>query len=142
MQVTPYSHSDLFWALRGGGGHTFGVVTRAWYKIHESYEVTDHFVSVHSFKDLKISMPHFYLNLFLTRQNLGEVNIHVQFLPCVEKGLDSPARRRLLKFFGNLDHKRWSFVNIMMETRKMTMFGWWNSLTKAQAKATFAPIIR
>ena len=46
VQATPCSHPDLFWALRGGGGGTFGVVTRAWYKTHESYEVSDHFVSV------------------------------------------------------------------------------------------------
>ena len=29
------TNPDLFWALRGGGGGTFGVVTRAVYKAHE-----------------------------------------------------------------------------------------------------------
>ena len=29
------SNADLFWALRGGGGGTFGVVTRAVYKAHD-----------------------------------------------------------------------------------------------------------
>ena len=28
------SHPDLFWALRGGGGGTFGVVTRVHYRVH------------------------------------------------------------------------------------------------------------
>ena len=28
-------HTDLFWAIRGGGGGTFGIVTRAVYKAHE-----------------------------------------------------------------------------------------------------------
>ena len=30
--------SDLFWAIRGGGGGTFGIVTRAVYKAHEPQE--------------------------------------------------------------------------------------------------------
>lgn len=30
-----YQHADLFWALRGGGGGTFGVVTRVTLRIHE-----------------------------------------------------------------------------------------------------------
>ena len=29
---------DLFWAVRGGGGGTFGIVTRAVYKAHEPSE--------------------------------------------------------------------------------------------------------
>ena len=29
------TNSDLFWALRGGGGGTFGVVTRVVHKAHE-----------------------------------------------------------------------------------------------------------
>ncbi|HSC00992.1 MAG TPA: FAD-binding oxidoreductase [Burkholderiaceae bacterium] len=29
------THSDLFWALKGGGGGTFGVVTRLTLKVHE-----------------------------------------------------------------------------------------------------------
>lgn len=28
-------NSDLFWALRGGGGSTFGVVLKATYKVEE-----------------------------------------------------------------------------------------------------------
>ena len=78
---------------------------------------------------------------FLPWQNLGAVNIHVQFLPCVENGLDSPARRRFLEFFSALDQKRWSFVFIFLETSKVTMFGWWNTLTKEEAQAVFAPVM-
>ena len=29
------TNSDLFWAIRGGGGGTFGVTTRIVYKAHE-----------------------------------------------------------------------------------------------------------
>ena len=31
-----YQNSDLFWALRGGGGGTFGVVTSVTYKTYPS----------------------------------------------------------------------------------------------------------
>ena len=33
LQVSPDSHPDLFWAIRGGGGN-FGVVTRFQYRLH------------------------------------------------------------------------------------------------------------
>lgn len=36
LTVSSYSHPDLFWALRGGGGGTFGVVTSATYRTHPS----------------------------------------------------------------------------------------------------------
>ena len=34
--ANPYRNEDLFWALRGGGGGTWGVVTSATYKTHPS----------------------------------------------------------------------------------------------------------
>jgi hypothetical protein len=34
VTANPDSHPDLFWALRGGGGSTFGVITRVTYKAH------------------------------------------------------------------------------------------------------------
>ncbi|EEB97762.1 hypothetical protein MPER_02850, partial [Moniliophthora perniciosa FA553] len=35
LTVNAYSNPDLFWALRGGGGGTFGVVTSVTYRTHE-----------------------------------------------------------------------------------------------------------
>ncbi|KAJ3520405.1 hypothetical protein NM688_g9166 [Phlebia brevispora] len=36
LTVNEYQHSELFWALRGGGGGTFGVVTSVTYRTHPS----------------------------------------------------------------------------------------------------------
>lgn len=40
VQASPCANPDLFWALRGGGGGTFGVVTSAVYKLYPKQTVT------------------------------------------------------------------------------------------------------
>lgn len=35
VDVSACSHPDLFWALRGGGGGTFGIVTEVFYRLHK-----------------------------------------------------------------------------------------------------------
>ena len=40
LTVNSHQHSDLFWALRGGGGGTFGVVTSVTYRTHPSTTLT------------------------------------------------------------------------------------------------------
>lgn len=40
LTVNSHQHSDLFWALRGGGGGTYGVVTSVTYKTYPSIPVT------------------------------------------------------------------------------------------------------
>ena len=39
LTVNDYQYSDLFWALRGGGGGTYGVVTSVTYRTYESLPV-------------------------------------------------------------------------------------------------------
>lgn len=45
VTASPTSHSDLFWALRGGGGGTFGVVTSTIVRVHPKIPVTTSFFS-------------------------------------------------------------------------------------------------
>jgi len=40
LTVNSHQHSDLFWALRGGGGGTYGVVTSVTYRTHPSAPFT------------------------------------------------------------------------------------------------------
>uniref|UniRef100_A0A0W0F8P0 FAD-binding PCMH-type domain-containing protein n=2 Tax=Moniliophthora roreri TaxID=221103 RepID=A0A0W0F8P0_MONRR len=40
LTANAYSNPELFWALRGGGGGTFGVVTSVTYRTHELVPVT------------------------------------------------------------------------------------------------------
>ena len=40
VTATPTTNSDLYWAMLGGGGGTFGVVTSAVVKVHEKVAVT------------------------------------------------------------------------------------------------------
>ena len=39
LTVNDYQYSDLFWALRGGGGGTYGIVTSVTYRTYESLPV-------------------------------------------------------------------------------------------------------
>ena len=40
VTTNPYQHPDLFWALRGGGGGTYGVVTSTTYKTYPTLSIT------------------------------------------------------------------------------------------------------
>ena len=41
VTANSYQHPDLFWALRGGGGGTYGVVTSASYKTYSIFPLTE-----------------------------------------------------------------------------------------------------
>ncbi|KAF5335049.1 hypothetical protein D9758_016321 [Tetrapyrgos nigripes] len=45
LKANSYLNSDLFWAVRGGGGGTYGVVTSVTYRTHEISPLTATFVS-------------------------------------------------------------------------------------------------
>jgi hypothetical protein len=59
-------HPDLFWALKGGGGGTFGVVTKATFKLHQLpenfgvYELKMRAPSNSSYKNLILKFMQFY----------------------------------------------------------------------------------
>lgn len=59
--ANPYKNQDLFWALRGGGGGTWGVVTSVTYKTHPSTPFSSALLSVNS------------TNVNSTQKLLGEI---------------------------------------------------------------------
>jgi hypothetical protein len=48
LTVNSHQHPDLFWALRGGGGGTYGVLTSVTYQTHPSFPLTAVFVGSNS----------------------------------------------------------------------------------------------
>lgn len=49
LTVNAYSHPDLFWALRGGGGGTYGIITTVTYNTHPSTPLTAVILQVDAF---------------------------------------------------------------------------------------------
>lgn len=48
LTANSHSHPDLFWALRGGGGGTYGIVTSVTYRTHPIVPVTGVFLTADS----------------------------------------------------------------------------------------------
>ena len=82
--ANPYQNQDLFWALRGGGGGTWGVVTSVTYKTHPSIPFSAAFLSVNS------------TNANSTQNLLGEI---IRLTPSlVEQGYGGYGRGSTDKF--------------------------------------------
>jgi len=68
LTVNDYYYSDLFWALRGGGGGTYGVITSVTYRTYESLPVASYFVQANvtnttALKELTARMLQLQTNL-------------------------------------------------------------------------------
>jgi hypothetical protein len=48
LTINSYSHPDLFWAPRGGGGGTYGIVTAVISRTHPLVPVTGVFLTANS----------------------------------------------------------------------------------------------
>jgi hypothetical protein len=55
LTVNSHSHPDLYWALRGGGGGTYGIVTSVTYRTHPSVPLTGVFFTANSTNNATIS---------------------------------------------------------------------------------------
>jgi hypothetical protein len=55
LTVNSHSHTDLYWALRGGGGGTYGIVTSVTYRTHPSVPLTGTFFVANSSNNATIN---------------------------------------------------------------------------------------
>ena len=80
LTTNNYDNSDLFWALRGGGGGTYGVVTSVTYRTYESLPVAFYYLEANATDTT--AMKKLVTGLFQFQPNLtddgwggyGEVN--------------------------------------------------------------------
>jgi FAD/FMN-containing dehydrogenase len=70
--VNSYNNADLFWAMRGGGGGTFGVVTSVTYKTHDLVPLSAFFLSANfSNPDIAQEVITEYLKMHPTLADAG-----------------------------------------------------------------------
>jgi hypothetical protein len=55
LTVNSYKNPDLFWAVRGGGGGTYGIVTSVTYRTHPSLPLTAVFFAANSTNNVTFS---------------------------------------------------------------------------------------
>jgi hypothetical protein len=55
LTVNSYKNPDLFWAVRGGGGGTYGIVTSVTYRTHPSLPLTAVFFGANSTNNVTFS---------------------------------------------------------------------------------------
>ncbi|KAF2839977.1 FAD-binding domain-containing protein [Patellaria atrata CBS 101060] len=86
LTVNSKAYSDLFWALRGGGGSTFGVVTSVTVKAHKNVPVT---VGTFQFSAAETGLSTFwsgvraYFDTFIPYSNAGVYTYFWIFPPAI-----------------------------------------------------------
>ncbi|GAQ03950.1 4-dimethylallyltryptophan N-methyltransferase [Aspergillus lentulus] len=73
-------NSDLFWALRGGGGGTFGVVTRATMRVHHNDPVCISEVAVSGHRNNSLLWTRGVAGLFSVLRSFNQQGIPGQFI--------------------------------------------------------------
>ena len=72
VTANSYQHPDLFWALRGGGGGTYGIVTSASYKTYSIFPLTEVSLSANfTSPDIAQKVATDMIKLLLTISDLG-----------------------------------------------------------------------
>ncbi|OTB14166.1 hypothetical protein K445DRAFT_23947 [Daldinia sp. EC12] len=80
VTANDYENQNLFWALRGGGGGTFGVVTQATLRVYPDDPVTVSTVSLHTPRTREYFWGKGVVSLFSVLQALNLDNIPGQFV--------------------------------------------------------------
>ncbi|KAH7921264.1 FAD-binding domain-containing protein [Leucogyrophana mollusca] len=113
LTANTHQHSDLFWALRGGGGGTWGVLTSVTYQTHPTFPITTVFFNATA------------TNTAVMKKLFTEfVRIHPALSAASFGGYATPANTSLNLFY-NLPNGTDSRANASFES----FFGLANNLT-------------
>ncbi|KAM3538020.1 hypothetical protein ARSEF1564_009058 [Beauveria bassiana] len=117
VHANDYQNQDLFWALRGGGGGTFGVVTSATLRTHENPRITTATLQISS----PVADEVFWaltqrLYVHLPRiNNLGASGLHVTYpntsMPSSADGSPSQPRALMILKFSLVEREPKEFIS-------------------------------
>ena len=72
VTTNSFQHPGLFWALRGGGGGTYGVVTSTTYQTHPTFPMTGAFITSNfTSPDIAQNVTTEFVKLHLTLSDAG-----------------------------------------------------------------------
>ncbi|KAM3520495.1 hypothetical protein MY4038_009400 [Beauveria bassiana] len=117
VHANDYQNQDLFWALRGGGGGTFGVVTSATLRTHENPRITTATLQISSpvADEVFWALTH-RLYVHLPRiNNLGASGLHVTYpntsMPSSADGSPSQPRALMILKFSLVEREPKEFIS-------------------------------
>ncbi|RYP12613.1 hypothetical protein DL767_011148 [Monosporascus sp. MG133] len=102
VTASPYENQDLFWALRGGGGGTFGVVTQATLRVYPDDPAVVSTVSLSAPRADKAFWENGIVGLFTILQTFNRENVTGKFILDPSSNLSLEARLTLF-FMGNTE---------------------------------------
>ncbi|KAH7921107.1 FAD-binding domain-containing protein [Leucogyrophana mollusca] len=107
LTANAHQHSDLFWALRGGGGGTWGVLTSVTYQTHPTFPVTTVFFNATATNTTvikKLFTEFVRIHPALSTASFGGYAIatstSLNFLYSLPNGTDARANASFDSFFG------------------------------------------
>ncbi|KAH7930955.1 FAD-binding domain-containing protein [Leucogyrophana mollusca] len=106
LTVNDYQHADLFWALRGGGGGTYGIVTSVTYRTYPSFGlVAGYFVATANNTDVMRKVVTEYVRVHPSLSDAGWSgystlsNASLTFFYIMANGTEVAANSSMNPFF-------------------------------------------
>ncbi|HVX41245.1 MAG TPA: FAD-binding oxidoreductase [Gemmatimonadaceae bacterium] len=115
--ASPTSEPDLFWALRGGGGGNFGVVTRFTYQLHEIGRAFTAGTLPYNWGADTKSMFQFYRNWM----NSGSADNRLTFLPLFAMTPDGQPLGALSTFYNGDADEGLAYITQIMTAANMPL---------------------
>lgn len=111
MVANDHQNPDIFWALRGGGGGTFGIVTRATMRVHLNSPVCVSEVAVSGLRNNSLLWTKGITGLFSILRSFNQQGIPGQFI--LRPLSKDQVNASLTLYFLNTDDTRRSAENML-----------------------------